>query len=153
MLIGFIILWIILAKFGWPMFMGMIDKRQATIKDSLEKAEDACIESQRLLDEHKAELEKSRGQAALIIADAKKAAEAVKADIEAKASEEAEMILTRARAVIETEKQAALTELRSSVADLSISVAGRLIGQDLNDSEHRAIIERYVAEAGSFNDN
>ena len=44
-------------------------------------------------------------------------------------------------------------ELQGSVADLSVSVASRLIGEDLNDAEHRKIIERYVNEAGSFNAN
>ena len=43
--------------------------------------------------------------------------------------------------------------LVGSVADLSVSVASRLIGEDLNDAEHRKIIERYVNEAGSFNAN
>ena len=54
---------------------------------------------------------------------------------------------------IEAEKKAAISELQGSVADLSVSVASRLIGEDLNDAEHRKIIERYVNEAGSFNAN
>ena len=54
---------------------------------------------------------------------------------------------------IKAEKKAAIAELQGSVADLSISVAGRLIGEDLNDDQHRKIIERYATEAGSFNAN
>ncbi|MCL2882932.1 MAG: F0F1 ATP synthase subunit B [Coriobacteriia bacterium] len=153
MLIGFIVLWIILAKFGWPMFIGMIDKRKQTIKDSLEKAENARIENQRILDEQKANLDEARQQGAQIVADAKKAAEMARADIEAKAAEEAESMLNRARLTIETEKRAAIAELQATVADLSISVVDRVIGENLTDADHRAIIERYVAEAGSFNDN
>ena len=42
-------------------------------------------------------------------------------------------------------------ELQSSVADLTVSVTARIVGEDLSDDEHRAIIERYVNEAGSFN--
>ena len=53
----------------------------------------------------------------------------------------------------EAEKKAAISELQGSVADLSISVASRVIGNDLNDDEHRKIVERYVNEAGSFNAN
>ena len=48
---------------------------------------------------------------------------------------------------------ACLRNTNGSVADLSVSVASRLIGEDLNDAEHRKIIERYVNEAGSFNAN
>lgn len=153
MLIGFIILWIILAKFGWPAFIGMIDKRAATIKDSLEKAENARIENQRILDEQRANLDEARQQGAQIVADAKKAAELARAEIEAKAAEEAENLLNRARATIETEKRAAIAELQCTVADLSVSVVDRVIGENLTDADHRTIIERYVSEAGSFNDN
>ncbi len=62
-------------------------------------------------------------------------------------------MVDKARDAIEAEKKAAIAELQSSVTDLSISVAGRLIGEDLNDDQHRKIIERYATEAGSFNAN
>ena len=140
MLIAFLILLAILAKFGWPLFAGMLDKRENAIKDSLEKAESARVESERALAEYKAQLEDAKAQAAQIVADAKQTGEAVKADITAKAQAEAE-------------KQAAVADLQASVADTSIAVASRLIGQDLSDDEHRAIIARYVNEAGSFNAN
>lgn len=153
MLVAFLVLWLILAKFGWPAIVGMLDKRTETIKNSLEKAEDARIESERLLEEHKAQMDEARRQAAEIIADAKKAGEVVKTEIAAKAHMEAEEMVARASVAIETEKKAAIAELQSSVADLSVSVAGRLIGQDLSDTDHRKIIERYVAEAGSLDAN
>jgi F-type H+-transporting ATPase subunit b len=153
MLIGFIILWIVLAKFGWPAFMGMIDKRAATIRESLEKAEAAKLESERLLTEQKAELEEARKLAAQILADAKTAAEQARADIAAQAREEASALLARASETIETERKAAIAQLQGSVADLTVAVAGRIVGTDLSESEHRRIIERYLAEAGSLNVN
>ncbi len=151
--IGFIVLWIILAKFGWPVITGMLDKRTATIKESLEKAEEARVEGERLLAEHKKQMDEARVQSAEIIADAKRAGEAVKADITAKAQAEAEDMIAKASVAIESQKKAAIAELQSSVADMSVSVAGRLIGQDLTDAEHLKIIERYVAEAGSLDAN
>lgn len=153
MLVAFIILLIILGKFGWPMFQGMLDKREATIKDSLEKAEEARIEAERALTEYKAQLEDAKAQASQIVAEAKTTGEAVKADITAKAQAEAEQMIAKARTAIEAEKQAAVADLQASVADMSISVASRLIGENLSDDEHRAIVARYVNEAGSFNAN
>ena len=147
MLVIFILLWIVLAKFGWPKFEAMLEKREMTIKDSLEKSEQARVESERVLEEYKRQLEDAKAQAAQIVADAKKTGEAVKADITVKAQSE------KAHNAIEAEKKAAISELQGSVADLSVSVASRLIGEDLNDAEHRKIIERYVNEAGSFNAN
>ena len=53
MLIAFIILVIILAKFGWPMFEGMLEKRERTIAEALQKSEEARIEAERTLEEYK----------------------------------------------------------------------------------------------------
>ena len=153
MLIAFIILWIILAKFGWPIFEGMLEKREKTIKDSIEKSEAAKEESERVLAEYKKELAEAKTQAATIIADAKKTAEAAKADIAAQAQKEAEEMIAKARGAIESEKKAAIAELQGSVADTSIAVASKIFGSDLSDEEHRQLIERYVNEAGSFHAN
>ncbi len=153
MLVAFIILWIILAKFGWPMFAGMLEKRENTIREALKKSEEAKVESERVLAEYKAQLADAKAQSAQLIADARAAGDAVKLDITNKAQAEAADIIAKAKTTIEAEKQQAITELRSSVADLAVDVAGRLIGNDLSESEHRAIIERYVKEAGSFNAN
>lgn len=153
MLLGFLILWVVLAKLGWPAFIGMIDKRTATIKDSLERAETAKIESERLLEEQKATLDEAKKQAAIIIADAKSTADGVRAELLEKAQEDARILVEKASGAIALEKKQAIAELQKSVADLTISVAGKVIGSDLNDAEHRKIIEHALAEAGSFNDN
>jgi F-type H+-transporting ATPase subunit b len=137
MLVIFILLWIVLAKFGWPKFEAMLEKREMTIKDSLEKSEQARVESERVLEEYKRQLEDAKAQAAQIVADAKKTGEAVKADITDKAQSEATAMIEKAHNAIEAEKKAAISELQGSVADLSVSVASRLIGEDLNDAEHR----------------
>ena len=62
-------------------------------------------------------------------------------------------MIAKARAAIEFERKQAVAELQGSVADLSVAVAGKLIGENLSDDEHRRIIERYVEEAGSLNAN
>lgn len=152
-LVAFIILWIILAKFGWPAITKMLDKRTATIKEALSKAEQAQIESERLLAEHQAQLDEARVEASQIIADAKRTGEALKAELNAKAQQESEDMIAKAQVAIEAEKKAAIAELQGSVANLSVSVAGRLIGEDLTDAEHLKVVERYIAEAGSIDAN
>ncbi|MDR3900139.1 MAG: F0F1 ATP synthase subunit B [Slackia sp.] len=151
MLVAFIILWIVLAKFGWPVFDKMLEKRANSIRDDLKNAEEARQESERVLAEYQQQLAEAKVQASKIVADAKKAGEDVKADITAKAQAEAAGMIEKAHAAIEAEKKAAIADLQGSVADLSINVAAKLIGNDLTDDEHRKMIERYVAEAGSFN--
>ena len=153
MLVAFIILWIILAKFGWPMFNGMLEKRENTIREALKKSEEAQIESERTLAEYKKQLADAKAQATQIVADARETGEAVKADIQAKAQAEAADMIEKAKSTIEAEKKAAIAELQASIADTSVDVAAKLIGNDLTEGEHRAIIEKYVKEAGSFNGN
>lgn len=153
MLVAFIILWIILAKFGWPMFNGMLEKRENTIREALKKSEEAQIESERVLAEYKQQLADAKAQAAQIISDARATGEAVKADISAKAQSEAEDMIAKAKVAIEAEKKQAVADLQGSVVDISVDVAAKLIGEDLTEGEHRKIIERYVSEAGSFNAN
>ena len=153
MLVAFIILWIILAKFGWPMFNGMLEKRENTIREALKKSEEAQIESERVLQEYRQQLADAKAQAAQIISDARATGEAVKADISAKAQSEAEDMIAKAKVAIEAEKKQAVADLQGSVVDISVDVAAKLIGEDLTEGEHRKIIERYVSEAGSFNAN
>jgi F-type H+-transporting ATPase subunit b len=153
MLVAFIILWIVLAKFGWPAFDKMLKKREDTIRQSIESSEAARIESERVLEEYKAQLADAKNQAAEIIAEAKKTGEAVKADITDKAMKEADAMIAKAKDAIEAEKKQAISELQASAADLSVNVAGRVIGEDLTDEEHMRIVERYLAEAGSINAN
>lgn len=153
MLVAFIILWIVLAKFGWPVFNGMLEKRENTIREALKKSEEAQIESERVLQEYRQQLADAKAQAAQIISDARATGEAVKADISAKAQSEAEDMIAKAKVAIEAEKKQAVADLQGSVVDISVDVAAKLIGEDLTEGEHRKIIERYVSEAGSFNAN
>ena len=153
MLIAFIVLVILLWKFGWPMFEETLDKREQAVKDSIEKAEAAQAESERVLAEYTKELEGAKAEAAQIIADAKQTGEAMKTQMIEEAQAQSDAMIEKARIAIENEKQAAIAELQGSVADMSLSVASRLIGEDLDDEEHRKIVERYVDEAGSFNAN
>lgn len=153
MLVAFIILWVILAKFGWPAFDAMLKKRTDTIRESLEKSEEARVESERVLAEYKKELADAKAQAQAIVADAKRTGEAAKAEITAQAQKEADDMIAKAKAAIEAEKKAAIADLQGQVADTSIAVASKLIGNDLSDDEHRKLVERYVNEAGTLHAN
>lgn len=151
MLVAFIILWIVLAKFGWPKFEGMLQKREDMIKTNLEKAEVARQESERLLAEYQEQLENAKSQAQAMLTNAQKSSEALETEIKDRARQEADAMIEKAKVAIEQEKRNAMKELQSSMVDMSIDVATRLIGEDFSDAEHRKLIERYVKEAGNLN--
>ena len=129
----------------------MLEKRENTIKTNLEKAEEARQESERLLAEYQEQLEDAKSLAQNMLNNAQKSGEALEKEIADRARAEADAMIEKAKVAIEAEKRAAMKELQDSMADTSIAVASRLIGEDFSDEEHRKLIERYVKEAGSLN--
>jgi len=152
-LVSFGVLFVILWKFALPPITGMLDERAAKIRESLEKAEQTRVEAERLLDEYKEQLAAARLEANRVIEQGRKVAETMKDEIVAKANEERESMLTRAREEIQGEKRTAMAELQAQVADLSVAVAGRIIGSSLTGEDHKALIEKYVAEVGTLDEN
>lgn len=150
MVVAFLIVAVVLGKFGWPILENIIDKRESSIKEALEKSEEARIESERVLEEYREQLAQARQESIAILAEAKQSGEAVRADIVAKAQAEADDIVAKARQSIETEKNAAIAELQSSVADLTVAVVAKVVGEDFSDAEHRKLIENSIAKAGNL---
>ena len=151
--VSFLVLFFALWKFVLPPITGMLDKRAETIRESLEKAENTRVEAERLLNDYKQQMDEARHESAKVIEQGRKVAESMKAEIVAKANEEREAMLAKARDEIQAEKRAAVAELQASVADLSVAVAGKILGSQMKPADHAALIERYVAEVGGLNEN
>jgi F-type H+-transporting ATPase subunit b len=149
--IAFLILLGFMWKFALPSVVQSLDQRAENIRESLEKAEAAKIEAEQLLAEYKQTMAEARKEAATILAQAKQAGEATRAEASAKAQAEYDAMIVKAREAIAGEKNAAIAELQASVATLSVAVAGKLIGSELSAADHLAVIEKYVNEAGSIN--
>lgn len=152
-LISFLVLFGVMWKLALPPITGMLDKRAETIRESLEHAESARIEAERLLEEYKETIAEARKEAGVILQQAKKAAESTRNEATVKAQAEIDGMLAKARESIEGERRAAVASLQASVADLSVAVAGRIIGSELSKEDHLSVIEKYVREAGSLNAN
>ncbi len=152
-IIAFAVLFLLLKKFAFGPISAVLQQRSDTIRESLEKAEETRVEAERLLEDYKTQMAEARSEAAKVIEQGRKVAESMKDDIVAKASDEAAGIIAKAREAIDAEKKAAVAELQASVAEVSVLVAGKLIGERLSADDHVKLIEKYVAEVGSFNDN
>lgn len=152
-LISFLVLFVILWRFAFPPITGMLEKRAETIREGLERAESARIEAERLLEEYKQTMAEARKEAGVILQQAKQAAEATRTEAAEKAQAEIDTMLVKARESIEGERRAAVASLQASVADLSVAVAGKIIGSELSREEHLNVIEKYVDEAGGLNAN
>lgn len=151
-LIAFLIIWVVLAKFAWPQIFSMMDERGKRIQESLDEAETTkkkAIASRKEYDELVTD---ARRKSADIVLEARKDAEAERARIIEAAHKEAEDIIAKAHANAEDERNAIYAAAAASIADLSVSVASKIVGETLDqDGEQRRLIERYVKEAGSLN--
>lgn len=152
-LMAFSVVFFVMSKFAWPAISEMLDKRADTIREALERAEAAKIEAERLLEEYRHTMAEARKEAGTILQQAKQAAETMRSEASARATAEYDGLLVKAREAIEGEKRAAIAELQQSVADISVAVAGKLIGSELSKDDHLRVIEKYVSEAGSLNAN
>lgn len=151
--VSFLIILFVASKFVWPSITDMLDERAVTIRESLERAEAAKVEAERLLEEYKHTMAEARREAGTILQQAKQSAEATRSEASAKAQAEYDDLLVKAREAIDGEKRAAIAELQQSVADISVAVAGKLIGAELSKADHLDVIAKYVSEAGSLNAN
>lgn len=152
-LAAFLVLFVLLWKFAFPPITKMLDERADKIRESIEKAEETRVEAERLLEEYRQQMAEARLEAAKVIEQGRTVAENMKNEIVAKAREEAEVERAKAVESIKSEKAAAMAELQRSVADLSVAVAGKILGEKMDASAHEALIDRYIAEVGSLNEN
>lgn len=153
-LIAFLIILAVMAKLVWPKVLAMMDERERRIADSLEEADRT---KQKALEARKASddmLTDARRQAADIVLAARQDAEAERQRIIASAHTEAEGIIAKAKRTAEDERHALYANAAASIADLSVSVASKIVEKSLDeDGEQRRLIENYIKEAGSLNAN
>ena len=151
-LIAFLIILIVLAKMAWPQILATMEEREERIADSLDEAEKT---RQKAIADRKASddiVTDARRQAAEIVLAARQDAEAERTRILADAHAEAEDILAKAHTSAEEERRSIYADAAASIADLSVSVASKIVAKTLDeDGEQRRLIERYIEEAGSLN--
>ena len=148
MVLIFGIVFFILAKFGFPMITGMVDKRAERINESIAKAKEAEEKLLKLADEHERMIAESRKEQSRILTEASEAREEILARAKQEASDEAEKILKHAQIEIEARREAAMSEIRKQVAEISIGVAEKILRRELSsDSRHKEFVDSLLDEA------
>ena len=145
-LITFVLLVMVLSKFAWKPLLGALQEREHGIADALRQADEARKESDRVLNENKIILAKANEETARLIAEGRAMAEQVKNDIIAKANENAKLLMTQAKDEINREKEAALTQLRSEVADLAIAVAEKIVDETLDGAKQKKFVDKVLQQ-------
>lgn len=148
-LIAFLVILLILAKLVWPPVLDMMEKRQQKIQDDLDAAERSKVQAAEEARGYEAKILDAHHEADAIVAKAKKEAEEVRSAVLAKAQREAADIIAKAHGAVDSERHKAMIELSSSVVDLSVEIASKIIGNNLSVEEQRKLAEKYLAEVGA----
>ena len=148
MTLVFIVVLIIMWRFGFPAISKMVVERKQFIDDSLRKAHEANEKLAHIQKEGEAMLQEAREKNAELIKEAKKTHDAIVAKAEGDARAEANKLLADAKAQIEAEKASAIREIRTQVAELSVQIAEKVVRQNLSsDSAQMQLIDKLLDEA------
>lgn len=147
------IVFFVLAKWGFPMITGSVEKRAARIGDSIKAAKEAEERLRNLAEEQSRMIEETRQEQSRILKEASASRDSIVEQAKDQARAEASRILDQARIQIAAEKESALRDVRKEVALLSVSVAEKVLKASLSDgAEQSALVDRLVDEVSSSKD-
>ena len=130
----------------------MFDERKAYIDESLRKAKEANDKLQNIQKEGEAMLQEARDKQAAILREAASTRDAIVEKAQAKANDEGARILAEAKAGIDSQKQAAIRDIRTQVAELSVQIAEKILREKLAASDKQnALIDKLLDEVSSDN--
>ena len=134
MTIAFLVVWIGLGKFAWPAILGTIKEREESIANAMASAETARAEMAKLQSENEVILTAAREERDVILKEGKEIKDKMIAEAKGQAQSEADKIVASARENIETEKLAAMAEIKNHVATLSVDIAEKILKNELSDA-------------------
>jgi F-type H+-transporting ATPase subunit b len=144
--IGFAIVFFFMWKWVLPRVNSVLEERRQKIQGELESAEETRRTADRELAEYREQLAGAREESNRIIEEARRTAEQLRADLEARAEQESAAIVARAQDEIRAERDRVFQELRAQVAEIAVGLAGRVVGESLDAESHRRLIDQYIDE-------
>ena len=143
----FVGLILLLKKFAWKPILDAVNDREEGIKNALLSAENARIEMQNLQADNQRILQEARLERDNMLKDAREIKEKMIADSKTEAQAQGLKMIEQAKAAIESEKNAAMAELKSQVSNLSIEIAEKLLKDELSNKEAQTkLVEKMLGD-------
>lgn len=144
----FLVFLFILKRFAWKPILNAVKDREASINNALASAKNARKEMQNLTADNERILKEARKEREGLLKEARSMREQMIDEAKAEAQVEANNLIAKAKESIETEKQAAITDLKKQVADLSIGIAEKLVKEELASKDKQVkLIETMLKDA------
>ncbi len=151
MSLTFILLLVILRKFAWVPILKMLHDREHKISTSLAMAKQTQEEMKKLKADNEQMMKEARQEREQMMKEATDARKQMIAEAKADAQKEADKLLVAARASIQSEKQAAVNELKAQVAEFSIQIAEKILTQELGDKAKQQELVNKQIDTINFN--
>jgi F-type H+-transporting ATPase subunit b len=148
-IVTFLVLLFLLTKFAWRPLLAALESRQDAIRKSLDDAQQAKQELERLHQESAQILRKARTDAEAVIAQSRSDAERLREEIRQKARSDADNIVRNAERQIQIERDRALQQVRHEAADLSVAIASKLIQRNLSKDDNERLIAQAIEQLRS----
>ncbi|MFJ7942355.1 F0F1 ATP synthase subunit B [Streptomyces sp. NPDC096354] len=146
-LIAFLIVFGFLAKKLLPNINKVLDERREAIEGGIEKADAAQTEAQSVLEQYKAQLAEARHEAARLRQEAQEQGAVILQEMRAEGQRQREEIIAAGHAQIEADRKAAAAALRQDVGKLATDLAGKLVGESLEDHARQSgTVDRFLDE-------
>jgi F-type H+-transporting ATPase subunit b len=142
-------LFFVLKRYFYPLIISAVAAREQALREALAAAQRDRTEAERVLAEHKAQLDAARGEAQKIIADGRAASETMRSQMLEETKRQQDDLLARAKRDIDSEKVKAIVELRREAIDLAIKGAGKVIEKNLDDATNRKLVEGFFSSLGT----
>jgi F-type H+-transporting ATPase subunit b len=147
MFVSFIAVLLILRKFAWPIILKSLKDREESIANALNAAQKAKDEMAALKADNEKLIMQARAERDQLLKEARDTRDAIVAEAKNKAQSEANKILAQTRETINTEKNAALTELKNQVATMSIDIAEKILRHELsNDEKQKNLMDNLIKD-------
>ncbi len=143
----FVVFFILLAKFAWKPILGAVKSREESINNALASAEAARREMQNLTADNERILQEARMERDALLKEAREMRDKMIADSKQEAQVQGERMIEQAKAAIDAEKNAAMSELKSQVSSLSLEIAEKLLKEELSNKEAQAkLVEKMLGD-------
>jgi F-type H+-transporting ATPase subunit b len=146
-ILTFLVLLTLLAKFAWGPLLKALDRRQETIRTSLDDAERAKQDLARLHEESAQIIRTARAEAEAVITQSRSDADRLREEMRQKARTEANGIVRNAERQIEMQTDRALQQIRQEAVDLSVLIASKLLQRNLSTEDHEKLIDEALKQA------
>lgn len=146
-IINFIVLFVLLRLFLFKPVLKMLDERTKRTKEGMELAEATKKEYEQAKVEVQKQIDKGRQEAQAILAQVMQTGERLKEESRQEATKQAQLIVDRTRAELETERDKIVDNLRKEFVDISILAAEKVIKETLDKEKHRKLIEETLKES------